>query len=93
MQTVMTTNNAFDSVLLVDDNNNVLSAWEADASTIASYLATGAAADEWETGSFPPGSQAVGEETLRSIASYGTECGRNGIIADRERREFWAISE
>lgn len=88
MQSVMTTNNGYDSILLVDSNGTVLSAWTATPDVIACYLRDGAVADGWETGvysGFP--------ELCESISDYGTECGRNDVIADEHRREFWTRPE
>jgi hypothetical protein len=97
MQTVMTSNNGYDSILLVDDNNVVLSAWTADKETVDAYLKDGANASEWHTGEWPRGfNPDVDEDSnnpsfsddLRTIDAYGVEVGRDGQMSD-ERREFW----
>ena len=83
MQTVMTTNNAYDAILLVDSNDVVKSAWTADSGVIANYLADGANAANWDEGSFTGFA-----DECATIADYGTECGRNGVISP-ERLAFW----
>ena len=91
-QTVMTTNNGYDTILLVDTQDRVLSAWMATTETIRSYV-TDTDASLWETGQFNgfenPSSQENGEE-LRAIAAYGTEVGRDGSITP-ERRSFYGF--
>jgi hypothetical protein len=95
MQTVITTNNAYDSILLVDDAGRVVSAWQADKAVINDYLRDGSAPDTWQVGEWPrgfdpdsPDNAAIAGE-LRTIEAYGQECGRNGVILDNHRREFW----
>lgn len=96
MQTVMTTNNAYDMILLIDSNNSVLSAWTATSDTVGDFLRDGKFADMWDTGQWPNGfdPDMQGDETvareLRTIDCYGTEVGRNGQIDIEERRIFWA---
>ena len=85
--TVITTNNAYDSILLVDTEDRVLSAWQATKNTVADYLDTGADAVAWESDvwdGFP-----VSAGTPRTIGAFGEECGRDGQIMDDSRREFW----
>ncbi len=95
MQTVITTNNAYDTILLIDENEQVVSRWDVDTETLADYIATGANANDWNTGEWPSGfapEEADTEEQieeLRTIAAYGEEYGRNGQILSEERREFW----
>ena len=95
MQTVMTTNNGYDSILLVDDNDRVLSAWIMDTQTLRAYLADGAEANGWHEGEWPRGFDPSDDDNgdiadeLRTISAYGVECGRNGQIADEGRRDFW----
>ena len=99
MQTVMTSNNAYDCILLVDDNDLVVSRWDVTPDTLKSYLKDGASADEWETGQWPtgfaPDEQTTDEDAteLTTIAGYGKEVGRNGKIEDESRREFWRVGE
>ena len=99
MQTVMTSNNAYDCILLVDDNDAVVSRWDVDRAVLASYLQDGANADEWETGVWPTGFAPDDQDTeeaqaeLKTIAAYGGEVGRNGKIEYAERREFWRVAE
>lgn len=81
MQTVFVTNNAYDSVLLVDADDSVVGAWTADRAVVASYLNSGSGADEWSP-NYP-------DET--AISDYGLEVGRNGHISDKARREFWNL--
>jgi hypothetical protein len=77
--TVITTNNAYDSILLVNHRDEVIGAWQAEPKTITAYLRTGSDAAHWEANW--PGETRISE--------YGEECGRNGVILDNSRREFW----
>jgi hypothetical protein len=79
MQTVMTTNNAYDSILLVDDDK-VIGAWTATPEIVNTYLRDGANAAEWSA-TWPDRTE---------VADYGTEIGRDGCIDDASRRSFWA---
>lgn len=92
MSTVMTSNNAYDSILLVDENDHVVSAWAADRDTVRNFLKDGGRPDEWQIGEFYnfPRPDEI-EEEPRRIADYGSEVGRNGVIANEERREFWGL--
>lgn len=90
--TVMTTNNGYDTILLVDSNDHVLSAWMATPETVESYVSTGEQGNEWEPGQFAGFTDPSGEDNedeLRTVAAYGTECGRNGLISDERRKAFW----
>jgi hypothetical protein len=80
-ETVMTTNNACDYVLLVDanDEDRVIGAWMADEDVITNYLRDGSDAQNWEA-SWPD---------VNRISDYGAECGRNGVITDEHRRDYW----
>jgi hypothetical protein len=92
----MATNNAYDSILLVGENDMVLSAWTADKQTIYDFIRDGKNADNWNAGEWSTFSNPAGEENedeLRTIAAYGDECGRDGVIADSRRREFWMPEE
>lgn len=97
MQTVIVTNNGYDTVLLVDGNDQVVSRWDATPSILADYVRDGANAADWNTGEFPGGFAPEEQDTeeeeaeLRTIAVYGTEYGRNGQIDSQERREFWGL--
>jgi sensor domain CHASE-containing protein len=98
MQTIMTTNNGHDCVLLVDDKGVVLSCWVVDPQVLAAYLRDGANPSTWETDRWPSGfdpemeqNEAVVAE-LRTISAYGNEVGRNGRIEDAERRQFWGLA-
>lgn len=97
MHTVMATSSDFDSILLVDENDRVLSAWQADDQMVKTYLAIGSHAARWQTDVWPsefnPNNYKTPEwaEELRSIYYYGEECGRNGQIADDSRRQFWRL--
>lgn len=81
MQTVMTTNNGYDSILIVDANDKVLSQWTATKETILDYLRDGQDAAKWD---------ANGPDCTE-ISDYGTECGRDGVIDDESRAEFWGV--
>lgn len=82
MQTVIVTNNGYDSVLLVDDKDTVVGAWSpATKSNVLDYLRDGDAAGDWD---------ANGPDCT-SIEDYGTEYGRNGVIDDESRAEFWGV--
>ena len=94
MKTVMTSNNAYDSILLVDSNDVVLSAWTADKQLVHDY--SHIPAGDWEIGQWPMGfdpeqqdDEALAAE-LRTIGAYGDEIGRNGAMSD-SRREFWGL--
>jgi hypothetical protein len=99
LQTVIATNNAYDTILLVDDNDRVVSRWQADEQTVADYVQSGADADNWESGEWPQGfapheaDSDEDAEKLRTIAEYGTEYGRNGEIDSKERIEFWHLAK
>lgn len=88
MQTVLTTNNGYDTVLLIDDDNLVVSAWMvdgADGDVIQSYLTDGAESEKWHVG------QWGGFDGLAArIDDYGDEAGRNGLITHRKRAEYYA---
>lgn len=94
MQTVMTSNNAYDSILLVNSNDVVLSAWIADRQLIHDY--SHIPAEDWEINQWPMGFDPAqqDEEELASelltISAYGDEIGRNGEMSD-SRREFWIL--
>ena len=98
MQTVLTTNNAYDTLLLVDESGAVVSRWAVTAETLVNYIADGARANDWHIGEWPAGfspDEAEAEEAqseLRTIAAYGKEYGRNGNIDSAERREFWNLA-
>ena len=91
MHTVMATNNAYDSILLVDDAERVVSAWPAGRNIVEDFL-TDTDASDWNTGEFPGFANPADEDNedeLRTIAAYGEECGRDGIITSDERKQFW----
>lgn len=97
MQTVMTSNNAYDCVLLVDDADCVVSRWDADRDVITAYLQDGDNPEGWHIGEWPRGfdpemqaDEAIAAD-LRTIAAYGEVVGRNGKIDDGERRQFWGV--
>ena len=91
MRTVVTTNNGYDSILLVDDNDKVVSAWGAEKATLEAFVRDTDAAEwnegEWHTFGDPTGEEI--EDELRTIAAFGEECGRDGVIASDERKRFW----
>ncbi len=97
MQTVITTNNAYDTILLIDENEQVVSRWDADKRTVADYINSGANAADWNANEWPNGFAPEDQDTeeaeaeLRTIAAYGEEYGRNGQIQSAERREFWGL--
>ena len=93
MQTVMTSNNAYDSILLVDSNDVVLSAWTADRQLVHDY--NHIPSEDWEINQWPMGFDPEQQDDdlagqLRTIAAYGDEIGRDGVMSD-SRREFWGI--
>lgn len=72
--TVLTHNNAYDSVLLVDEEGTVLSAWSpAGPDDIRAFEADRNPQD-WEVGAFSDPT----DDGLQ-IADYGEEIGRDGI--------------
>lgn len=75
MHTVITTNNAYDTILLVDENDRVVSKWEATPENIASYINATDATD-WDAGHMAP-------DDATDIASYGEEVGRDGDLGCR----------
>lgn len=77
MHTIMTTNNAYDMILLVNNENLVVGAWNADKKTVADFFTV--KADGWNE-NYPEHDQ---------IADYGIECGRDGVISDPRRAEIW----
>ncbi len=93
VHTVFVTNNAYDTILLVDGNDRVLSAWLANRVVIVSYISTGCDGYIFTPGYWSPEFDVRSEEDisddLRIIASYGREAGRDGVINDDSRREFW----
>lgn len=97
MHTVMTHNNGFDSILLVDLNGAVVSAWTADRETITNYVNDKADVQDWPVGSWPLGSHPdvdYDEATsaiMRTVAGYGDECGRDGEMTD-ERKVFYKLA-
>jgi hypothetical protein len=97
MQTVITTSNAYDTILLIDENEQVVSRWDVTPETLADYIRDGANAAEWNTGEFPNGFAPEDQDTedaeaeLRTIAAYGEEYGRNSQVDNAERREFWGL--
>lgn len=95
VQTVFVTNNAYDTILLVDGNDRVLSAWVVTPLVAMDYVWAEDGADAWISGYWSPefgirDGEPVSEE-LHTIAAYGEECGRDGRIDDPARREFWAV--
>jgi len=98
MQTVLTTNNAYDTLLLVTENGTVVSRWPVTRETLVNYIADGARTNNWHIGEWPAGfspDEAETEEVeseLRTIAAYGEEYGRNGKIDNAERQEFWNVA-
>jgi hypothetical protein len=96
MHTVITKNNAYDTILLVDDNDTVLSRWDVEPVTLRDYISI-TDASEWEAGFWPAGFAPEQQDTeeaqneMRTIAAYGEEYGRDGKINDDERAEFWQI--
>jgi hypothetical protein len=90
MHTVMTTSNGFDTILLVDDQDRVVSAWMATKDSVSNYI-NDTDASEWEIGQFDGFADPTGEDNeddLRTVAAYGVEVGRNGMIPE-DRRQFW----
>ena len=93
---VMTSNNAYDSILLVDGSDRVLSAWTADSQLVHDYAHIPAEdwkeCGQWWPEGFDPDSADNSEiaDKLRTIAAYGDEVGRDGGMSD-QRREFWGL--
>ena len=97
MQTVIVTNNGYDTVLLIDESDKVLSAWTATKDVVLDYLRDGDEAEDWNTDQWPTGfdpelqtDEQLASE-LRVVATYGAEYGRNGVIDDEARAEFWGV--
>jgi hypothetical protein len=94
MTLVMTHNGGYDSILLVDSNDVVRSAFRADEQTLAEY--TRIPADNWEINQWPYDFDPAQQDdedlaaALLTIEAYGEEVGRNGSMSD-ERREFWGL--
>lgn len=99
MQTVIVTNNAYDTILLVDENDVVRSRWDATKQLVLGYVANGANASDWNTDEWPAGFAPSEQDTeedaaeLLTIAAYGQEYGRNGRIDNEERRNFWGLND
>ena len=94
MQTVMTHNNGYDAVLLVDDEDTVVSAWLADEKVIEAYVRD-TDADLWEVGvdDFSDDFSLEDDDgNPCEISDYGTEVGRDGEMTE-ERRVFWGIED
>ena len=97
--TVMATNTDFDSILVVDDDDRVLSAWQADNQMIRTFLEIGAYAERWQTGVWPPGftpdryKDREYAQKLRAIVGYGVECGRDGEITEDYRYQLWNLPD
>ena len=89
MQTLIVTNNAFDSVLLLNDAGLIVSQWTVEPSVFADYLRDGANADEWDVQE-PAGYEDQYGNPL-TIEACGTEYGRNGSIESEERRRAWRL--
>ena len=90
MKLVMTTNNAYDTVLLID-KGKIVSTWRVgQASVLEDYLNTGHRPNDWDVQE-PSGIRLPTErgERLARIVDYGDACGVNGAIYDERRREFW----
>lgn len=86
MQTVFVHSNGYDSVLLVDDVDTVVSAWSpATKQDVINYL-DDLNVDDWAVGSFgDPALEGLG------IEAYGSEMGRDGELPEH-RREFWNVA-
>lgn len=83
MQTVIVTNNGYDSILLINSDETVVGAWSpATKSNVMDYLRDGAEAHLWD---------ANGPDCSK-ISDYGKEYGRDGVIDDESRADFWGIS-
>jgi len=86
--TIMTHNNGYDMILLVNDDDDVVSAWEATDEVMRNYT-TDTDADLWETGVGSDGLDDDGCPTMfYAISDYGDEVGRDGEMTV-ERRAFW----
>ncbi|MDE2101397.1 MAG: hypothetical protein KGL39_29385 [Patescibacteria group bacterium] len=84
MHTVMTTNDGYDSILLVDANDVVVGAWSSVSDDdVRAYVRDGHVADNW----------AVTHPAHTAIADYGVECGRDGEITDESRARFWGVTD
>ncbi|MBA2708677.1 MAG: hypothetical protein H0U59_12805 [Gemmatimonadaceae bacterium] len=85
-RTVLTTNNAYDTVLLCD-GDLIVSQWTADDEVIRNYLRDGADAADWDV------QDADGIEVdgrLAVVGDYGEVAGQEGKITDEDRRGFWS---
>ena len=86
MHTVMTHNNGYDAILLVNDDDEVVSAWAATRETVQDYIYTGNRPEAWESNCGD-----LHDEMMTEIDDYGTEVGRNGNVDSDERREYWGL--
>jgi hypothetical protein len=85
MHTVFTHNNARDYILVVDDANKVLNAFDVDQATLSAYLKDGADADLWDIAPH------FEDNNPTTIDAYGAECGRDGQLCE-ERHEFFKVA-
>lgn len=79
MQVIMTTTNAYDSILLIDDDGQVVSRWIATPEVVADYLANGGDPMMWD----------VQHLDDVSVEDCGETVGRDGQIDDDGRRQYW----
>lgn len=95
MQTVLTSNGSRTTLLLVDENEVVLSGWLVDDALMRQYIHAGGMPDIWHAGKWDFGFDPEADRETdaaspsRSISDYGREVGRNGIITDPQERTFW----
>lgn len=88
MHTVFTHNGGYDMTLLVNDQNEVLSAWGAGKQAVQDYLKHGENARDWVVNCWPIGTFDNGGEPRTKIEDYGVEIGRDGYLTE-ERLEFY----
>jgi len=82
---VMTTADNGDAVLLVDENDNVLSAWRCNAMLVDDYMRCAYELSYWEHSHFKT---PIGKPGM-PIEAYGRVIGHDGVIDDEPRKRYW----
>ena len=89
MKTLMTTNNAYDTILLIDDSeglDTIVSQWTADIDVIENYLGSALTADNWDVQD--SSGLKADDGSLFRIHDFGRVCGEFGRM-DEDRRAVW----
>jgi hypothetical protein len=86
MTLAMTSNNAYDTIILID-GNRIVSRWDATPESVREYM-TATNASDWDVQDVD-GLKGDDGETPLTVSDFGREIGRDGKITDAERLEFW----